>query len=132
LEVDQAAKRRCHCDGAILSEVGHSLPKWVARATSAIPPIATAACDAKSTSCRSTRRLIRHEIIVAAQRVLDSERGTRRRISIGSASGYHAQRPVTLGMAVNDAIYYEARNTRTAGLSSNFFQRQRLQSLHRK
>jgi hypothetical protein len=63
---------------------GHSQPNRAARPMSAIPPIATAACNAKSTSCRSTRRLIRHEIIVAAQRLLDSERGTRRRISIGS------------------------------------------------
>src|SRR3984957_12613166 len=109
-----------------MSLVGHSLSKWVARAMSAIPPVATAACDAKSTSSRSTRRLIRHEIIVAAQRLLDSERGTRRRISIGSTSGHHAQGPVTLGMAVGDAIYCDARHTRTAGLSSNFFQRPRL------
>jgi hypothetical protein len=49
----------------------HSQPKWVARAMSAIPPTATAtataACDAKSTSCRSIWRLIRHEIIVTVQ-----------------------------------------------------------------
>ena len=88
---------------------------------SAIRPIATAAGDAKITSCRSNRRLIRHEIIVAAQRVLDSERGTCRRIGIGSTSGYHAQRPVTLGMAVGDAIYCDAHYTRTTGLLSNFF-----------
>jgi hypothetical protein len=100
---------------------GHSLPKWVARPMSAIPSIATAACDAKSTSCRSARRLIRHEIKVAAQRVLDSERGTCRRIGIGSTSGYHAQGPVALGMAIGDAIYCDARHTRTTGLFSNFF-----------
>src|ERR1700719_2603159 len=98
-----------------MSLVDHSLPKRVARATSAIPPVATAVCDAKSTSRRSTRRLIRHEIIVAAQRVLDSERGTCRRIGIGSASGYHAQRPVALGMAIGDAIYCDTRYSRTTG-----------------
>ena len=76
---------------------------------------------AKSTSCRSIRRLIRHEIKVAAQRVLDSERGTCRRIGIGSTSGYHAQGPVALGMAIGDAIYCDARYTRTTGLFSNFF-----------
>jgi len=78
---------------------------------------------------RSTRRLIGHEIVVTAQRLLDGERGTCRRIRIGSARGYYAT--VAVGMAVGDAIYSKAHYVRTAGSFSDFFQRPVSQELHR-
>ena len=86
----------------------------------------------RKVAVRISQILIRHEIKVAAQRSLDSERGTCRRIRIGSASGYHAQGPVALGMTVGGAIYSDARYSRTTGLFSNFFQCPPLQVIHRK
>jgi hypothetical protein len=80
---------------------------------------------------RSIRRLIRHEIVVAAERLLDSERGTSRRIRVGSASGHHAQGPIAVDMAVGDAIYCDTHYGRTSALLSNFFQRSPPQVIHR-
>jgi hypothetical protein len=80
---------------------------------------------------RNVASLIRHEIIVAAQRLLNGERGTGRRICVGSASGHHAQGPIAVDMAVGDAIYCDTHYGRTSALLSNFFQRSPPQVIHR-
>ena len=77
-------------------------------------------------------RSIRRQIVVVAEGLLDIYRCPSRRIWIGSASRYHAHRPVTFCTVIGDAIYCDARYTRTTGSLSNFFQCPPPQSLHRK
>ena len=77
-------------------------------------------------------RSVRRQIVVAAEGLLDIYRCSSRRIWIGSASRYHAHRPVTFCTVIGDAIYCDAGYTRTAGSLSNFFQCPPPQSLHRK
>jgi len=77
-------------------------------------------------------RSIRRQIVVVAEGLLDIYRCPSRRIWIGSASRYHAHRPITFCTVIGDAIYCDTRYTRTTRSLSNFFQCPPPQSLHRK
>ena len=50
------------------------------------------------------QQLIRRQIVVVAQGVLDVERGTGRSVGIRRARGYHTHRPIIFGPLIRNAI----------------------------
>ena len=79
---------------------------------------------------QGTRSSIVGEIEVSPQSLLDIYRCTSRRIGIGTASGHHPQRPVTLGTVIGDLVDRDVADIDTAGLLPDFCYRPRMQICH--